>query len=54
MLIKHSPSNGPRVYIAIAEALSFSEKRSETVPPPIAIGAAPEAPAGEVLRVGLA
>jgi hypothetical protein len=35
------------VYIDIAEALCSAEKRSETEPPPIATGAAPENPAGK-------
>jgi len=45
-LSKESPSNGPRQYSAIADARSRSENRSLTEPPPMAIGALPEKPAG--------
>jgi len=37
---------GPRVYNAMADALSRSENKSPTNPPPTAIGAPPDKPAG--------
>lgn len=39
------PISGPREYRDIAPALSRSEKRSPTLPPPIATGADPAKPA---------
>ena len=39
------PRRGPKAYTAIAEARSFSEKRSLIDPPPQAMGAPPEIPA---------
>lgn len=39
------PTSGPREYKAMAPALSRSEKRSPTLPPPIAMGAEPANPA---------
>ena len=38
------PMRGPRLYTAMADARSFSEKRSLMVPPPQAIGALPTKP----------
>lgn len=43
------PIRGIRLYTAIADARSRSEKRSLTVPPPMAIGVAPENPAVKVV-----
>ena len=39
------PMRGPRLYIAMADALSRSENKSPTDPPPTAIGAPPDKPA---------
>jgi len=39
------PIRGPRLQNAMAVALSRSEKRSPTVPPPMPTGALPENPA---------
>ena len=39
------PMRGPRLYIAMADALSRSENKSPTDPPPTAIGALPDKPA---------
>jgi hypothetical protein len=39
------PMRGPRLYIAMADALSRSENKSPTDPPPIATGAPPDKPA---------
>lgn len=39
------PMRGPRVYSDMADALSFSENISATIPPPIAIGALADKPA---------
>jgi hypothetical protein len=41
----YRPMRGPRVYNAMADALSRSENKSPTDPPPTAIGAPPDKPA---------
>ena len=44
----YAPMRGPRLYIAMADALSRSENKSPTDPPPIAIGAPPDKPAASM------
>lgn len=41
------PTRGPKLKSAIAEARSRGENKSLTEPPPMAIGALPDSPAGK-------